>query len=170
MSGLLIFAGSKEAISRIAEERNAFQAQSSADLRGMLDILDKGGVAVASIYGLNTGYRIPAGCDIEFDESCPEEGPERLQAEGRKLRLYPHQEKLISEMRERIGDNVVAQYNQNIGRTHRAGGPVQVQYLKPMDSTIDQRIMELLDRKSVAVHSPFSDTDVQPAYKLPELD
>ena len=170
MSGLLIFAGSKEAISRIAEERNAFQAQSPADLRGMLDILNMGGVAVASIYELNTGYRIPDGCDIEFDESCPEAGPERLQAEGRKLRLYPHQEKLISEMRERVGDTVVAQYNQNIGRTHRAGGPVQVQYLKPGDPAIDQRLLEQLDRKSVAVHSPFDGNAVKRTIEMPELD
>jgi hypothetical protein len=141
MSGLLIFAGSKEAISRIADERNAYKAERGSDLVGMLDILKQGGVAVASIHSLNTGYSLPAGCDIEFDESCPKEGPERLQAEGRARRLYPFQDKAL--------------HLQAMGRIQRTTpNPKVIRISEPGDEDA-ARIISRLSLKAAPVKSPF---------------
>lgn len=95
MSGMLIFAGTKEDVDRIGTARNAFRAQGPDDLVGMLQILQKGGLAVANISSISCGYRIPEGCEVCFDESCPSTGLVRDQAEARVLRLYPHQERAI---------------------------------------------------------------------------
>lgn len=142
MSGMLIFAGSKEAVDRIGSERNAFRAHDASDLPEMLAILREGGLAVANMNTVSTGYRIPEGCDIDFDEDCPKDGPHRIQAEGRKLRLYPHQELMIHQF---VGDMR--------DRRLRDSVPATVRFLKPGSAKDDKRILEQLQ-----VKSPFQAT------------
>ena len=184
MNGLLIFAGSKEAIDRIAKERKAYKANGSADIPAMLETLKQGGVAVASIYSVNTGYRIPEDCNIEFDESCPDEGPERLQAEGRTFsfnayqkemmkgarasRLYSDQEEMSKGTREIIGLKHPP-YEQLMGRIKRENKtPVVIKVTEPGDEDA-ARIINRLSLKA-PVQSPFDVEVVAEAHHIKTED
>ncbi|MFX4299900.1 hypothetical protein [Pseudosulfitobacter pseudonitzschiae] len=165
MSGKLIFAGSKEAVDRIGQESNAFRAHGASDLPGMLDILGKGGLAVANMLTVSAGYRIPEGCEIDFDESCPSHGAERLQAEGRKLRLFPHQEEMMAALSDRMAENTSNDYVQSIGRTLRPGHPAGIEMLIPGSQRVDEMIM-----KRIKVKSPFQGEKEVESEVSPEID
>lgn len=148
MSGLLIFAGTKEAVDRIGRERNAFRAHGASDLPEMLAILKEGGLAVANMNTVSTGYRIPEGCEVDFDEDCPKDGPYRIQAESRKLRPYPHQELVINQFLGDMRD-----------RRMRDSVPGTVRFLKPGSAEVDERILEQLQVKSPFQANPQTDPE-----------
>jgi len=155
MAGKLTFASTAQERDTISRETGALAVSGPSETRRMLDHLRDGGSAVAVMSPMMTGFRVPDGVpaiflkektrgptgaetapwvEIDFTESCPRTGPERLQAEGRRrpggVDLYPHQQRVVD-------------------RLHRSGETVPspvVHVLDPAD--MDARIERMIAGKS----------------------
>lgn len=101
--GKLTFAMTSEECDEIALRDGSMRVTGSRDIRNMIEHLGKGGSAVGRLKDLSIGFRLPPNVDIDFTDSCPEDGPYRIQAEGRARQingLYPHQERAIKALED----------------------------------------------------------------------
>lgn len=102
-NGKLIFAANAEERDEIAKKDGVYCVRHIEEVSGMLRHLKEGGTAVGSLEGLALGYNLPLGTEVEFTDSCPIDGPERIQAEARVGRvgrpsLYPHQQEAMDAL------------------------------------------------------------------------